>query len=53
MKELEKIEKAFFWKNSALKIENEILCNDYKAGGLKNVDIPNKSITLQYSWKTC
>ena len=37
--ELEKIQKTFLLKNSTL-------CNDYKAGGLKNVDIPNKIIAL-------
>ena len=48
--ELEKIQKAFLWKNSTPKIKHETLCNDYKAGGLKNVDIPNKIIALQCSW---
>ena len=47
---LEKIEKAFLWKNSTSKIDHETFCNDYKAGGLKNVDIPNKIIPLQCSW---
>ena len=47
--ELEKIQKAFLWKNSTPKIKHETLCNDYKAGGLKNVDIPNKVIVLQCS----
>ena len=48
--ELEKILlylKAFVWNNSTPKIKHETLCNDYKAGGLKNVDIPNKIIALQ------
>ena len=48
--ELEKIQKAFLWKNSTPKIKHETLCNNYKAGGLKNVDIPNKIIALQCSW---
>ena len=30
--ELEKIEKAFLWKNSTSKIKHETFCNDYKAG---------------------
>ena len=50
--ELEKILlylKAFVWNNSTPKIKHETLCNDYKAGGLKNVDIPNKIIALQWS----
>ena len=40
----------FFWNNSSPKIKHETLCNDYKAGGLKNVDIPSKIIALQCSW---
>ena len=48
--ELKKIQKAFFWNNSSPKIKHETLCNDYKAGGLKNVDIPSKIIALQCSW---
>ena len=47
--ELEKIQQAFLWKNSTPKIKHESLCNDYKADGLKNVDIPNKIIALQCS----
>ena len=45
--ELKKIQKAFFWNNSSPKIKHEALCNDYKAGGLKNLDIPSKLIALQ------
>ena len=48
--ELEKIQKAFLWKNSSPKIKHETLCNDYKGGGLKNIDILNKIISLQCSW---
>ena len=48
--ELEKIQKAFLWKNSTAQIKYETLCNNYKAGGLKNVDIPNKIIVFQCSW---
>ena len=50
MNKLEKIQKAFLWNNSTPKIKHETLCNDYKAGGLKNVDIPRKIIALQCSW---
>ena len=49
MNELEKIQKAFLWKNSSPKIKYETLCNDYKGGGLKNIDISSKSISLQCS----
>ena len=48
--ELEKIQKAFLWKNSSPKLKHETLCNDYKVGGLKNIDILNKIISLQCSW---
>ena len=32
------------------KIKNSTLCNDYKYGGLKNVDIFSKVVNLQCSW---
>ena len=46
----EKIQSNFLWNNSPPKIKHETLCNDYKAGGLKDVDIPNKIVALQCSW---
>ena len=49
--ELEKLQKAFLWKNCAPKIKHETLRYYYKAGGLKNVDILNKIIALQCSWR--
>ena len=39
VKELEKIQKFFLWKNSAPKIKHETTCKNYKDGGSKNVDI--------------
>ena len=48
--ELEKIQKAFLWKNSSPKIKYGTLCNDYEGGGLISIDISNKIISLQYSW---
>ena len=47
--ELKEIQKTFFWNNSSPEIKHETLCNEYKAGGLKNVDIPSKIIALQCS----
>ena len=41
--ELEKIQKSFLWENSTSKIKHDTLCNDYKYGGLKNVDIRKKN----------
>ena len=40
--ELEKIQKSFLWENSTSKIKHDTLCNDYKHGGLKNIDIQKK-----------
>ena len=48
--ELKKIQNVFFRNYSSPKIKHETLCNDYKAGGLKNVDILNKITALQFSW---
>ena len=47
---LEKYKKLFFLNNSSPKTKHETLCNDYKAGVLKNVVIPSKIIALQCSW---
>ena len=48
--ELKKIQNTFLWNNSTPKIKHKTLCNGYKAGGLKNLNIPNKIIALQCSW---
>ena len=40
---LQKIQKKFLWENSTSKIKHDTLCNDYKDGGLKKVDIPKKN----------
>ena len=45
-----KYRRLFIWNNSSSMIKHETLCNDYIAGELKNVDIPNKIIALQCSW---
>ena len=45
--EPERIQKVFLWKNSSPKIKHETLCNDFKGECLKNVDILNKTISLQ------
>ena len=46
---LEKIQKAFLWKNPSTKIKHETLCNDCNGRGLENIDILNKVISLQCS----
>ena len=51
--ELEKIQKDFLEKMHETEnpeIKHETLCNDCKAGGLKNVYIPNKIVAPQCSW---
>ena len=48
--ELERIKKVLLWKNCSPKIKHETLCNDYKGGGLKNIYISNKIISIQCSW---
>ena len=47
---LTKIQMEFIWKGKNLKIKNSTLCNDYEYGGLKNIDIFSKVVTLQCSW---
>ena len=44
--ELEKIQKTLWWNNSNPKINHETLCNNDKVVRFKNVDIPNKIVTL-------
>ena len=48
--ELDKIKKYFIRKNGNRKIKQDTLCRDYENGGLKNVDITFKIISLQCSW---
>ena len=50
VKELEKMQKSLLWKDSTPKIRHETTCKDYKDGGLKNVDISYKIVSLQCSW---
>ena len=47
---LTKIQMKFIWKGKNSKIKNSTLCNDYEYGGLKNVDIFSKVVSLQCSW---
>ena len=49
VKELEKIQKSFLWKDSTPKIRHETTCKEHKDGGLKNVDI-YKILSLQCFW---
>ena len=49
VKELEKIQKSFLWKDSTLKIRHETTCKEHK-DGLKNVDISYKIVSLHCFW---
>ena len=48
--ELKEIQNKFLRSNEKSKIKHSTLCNDYKNGGLKNVDIELKIISLKCSW---
>ena len=50
VEELNKIQKDFIWNNSKPKIKNCTLSGSYLDGGLKNVNIKAKTISLQCSW---
>ena len=50
VKELDKIQKSFLWKDSTPKIKHEKTCRDHKDNGLKKVDISCKIVSLQCSW---
>ena len=50
MEELNKIQKRFLWLNKKFKIKHGTLCNDYKNGGLKNLDFKLKNVLLKCSW---
>ena len=47
--ERERIQKTFLWPSRPI-VQNEIICSDFKHGGLKNVNLPKKIIGLQCSW---
>ena len=46
VEELNKIHKKFLWSNKKCKIKHGALCDDYKNGGFKNVDINLKIVSL-------
>ena len=43
---LEQIQKHFLWNSSFPKVRHETICKDFQYGGLKNVDIKSKIISL-------
>ena len=48
--ELKIIQKSFLWGKKKPKNKHQTLCNDFKDGGLKNVDIEHKIESLKCSW---
>ena len=50
IKELNKIQQNFIWSGKNSKIKHGTLRNDYENGGLKNLDIESKMISLRCSW---
>ena len=45
-----KVQKKFLWQNSRPKTKHKTLPNTFETGGLKNVDINLKFMSLQCSW---
>ena len=50
LEEKQNIQKTFLWYSSKPKINHKTLCNTSEDGGLKNVDVKLKIISLQCSW---
>ena len=49
IEELKQIQKMSLWGNKKSKIKHDTLCNKCKDGGLKNVDIVHKVVSLKCS----
>ena len=48
--EAAEIQKSVIWHDSSPKITHETLTMEFKAGGIKSVDIRFKFVSLQCSW---
>ena len=48
--EVAKIQKSFIWHDASPKLKHETLTMEFQAGGLKNVDIRFRFVSLQCSW---
>ena len=48
--EIENIQKNFLWNSSAPNIKHSAMCNSFATGGLREVDINTKIVSLQCSW---
>ena len=47
---IKQIQKDFLWSSEKPKIKHETICNVFRNGGLKNVDVTDKIKSLQCSW---
>ena len=47
IKQLNEVQKKCIWSNKTCRIMHGTLCNDYKNGSLKNVDIKRKILSLK------
>ena len=50
IQELNKIQNKFIWKTRNPRLKHYTLCKNYENGGLKNVDIMYKVVSLECSW---
>ena len=48
--QLNKINREFIWNHKRPKIKGKTLINNFDKGGLRDVDIPSKIASLQFSW---
>ena len=48
--EVSKMQKSFVWHYSSPKVKHETLRTEFKPGGLKNLDIRFKFVSLHCSW---
>ena len=50
VQEMKSLHKEFIWSNRKTKIEHTTLIGDYAEGGLKDIDIESKLISIKISW---
>ena len=50
IKKIEQIQRDFIWNGKKAKIKHTTLINDYEEGGLKDIDIESKFVSLHMCW---
>ena len=50
VQEMKSLHKEFIWSNRKPKIKHTALIGDYVEGGLKDIDIESKSLSIKISW---